>query len=105
MILFIILSVLLLLALFFLVVDLRRLSKKIAQLSLQVHALNESQTQFEPTRSELNGHPKLYLNSKADILELLTSTQQDAYNEYLSRGGKDDLQMWLMKSELDKMFP
>lgn len=105
MVLYIILLVLLLLVLYFSVADQRRISKKLEQLNMQLHALNEAQIRFELLKSEMNDQADLYLSLSGSTPGLLNSTQQAAYDEYRKRGGIDDIPTWLMKSDMNELFP
>lgn len=105
MVLYIILLVLLLLVLYFSVADQRRISKKLEQLNMQLHALNEAQIRFELLKSEMNDQADLYLSLSGSTPGLLNSTQQEAYDAFLKNGGIDDIQTWLMKSEMSELFP
>lgn len=105
MVLYIILLVLLLLVLYFSVADQRRISKKLEQLNMQLHALNGVQIRFELLKSEINDQTDLSLNLSRSTPGLLNSTQQAAYDEYQKNGGIDDIPTWLMKSEMNELFP
>ena len=67
--------------------------------------LNEGLIQFELWKSlkkdQIEADQKLSKVSQ----ELLNSTQREAYEKYLKRGGTDSKEVWLQKSELNELFP
>lgn len=105
MALYIILSACFLLVLLFSVVDRRKISKEMKQLKQDLSALNGVQIRFELSKSEINDQTDLSLSLSSSTPGLLNSTQQAAYDEYQKNGGIDDIPTWLMKSEMNELFP
>ncbi len=105
MVLYILLSAFFLLVLSLSVVERRKISKEMKQLKQDLSALNGVQIRFELLKSEINDQTDLYLSLSRSTPGLLNSTQQAAYEAYRKNGGIDDIPTWLMKSEMNELFP
>lgn len=105
MALYILLSALFLLVLLLSVVERRKISTEMKQLKQDLSASNGVQIRFELLKSEINDQTDLSLNLSRSTPGLLNSTQQAAYDEYRKNGGIDDIPTWLMKSEMNELFP
>lgn len=105
MALYILLSALFLLVLLLSVVERRKISTEMKQLKQDLSASNGVQIRFELLKSEINDQTDLSLNLSRSTPGLLNSTQQAAYDEYQKNGGIDDIPTWLMKSEMNELFP
>lgn len=104
MALYILFSLLLLLHVFA-AVERKKTCKEMKRLRRQVSELSERQTKTDLWRLNLKSQTEACRNLNMSTPVSPSSTQLEQYSAYLKRGGKDDLQTWLMKSEMEGLFP
>lgn len=105
MILYILLLLLFFVVLLLTVVEQRKASKELKKQLQELSELNEVWTQHELLQLKNIDLNEADLKLSNPTSELLSSTQQEAYERYLKRGGTDSYPTWIQKSDMHELFP